>query len=94
MSLAPAPSSRLEVRVAGHVLRALEHHVLEQVREPGAARLLVRRTDVIPEVHRHQRQPVILGQDHVEAVRQRVSANRGIQTPGKDSFFKWEMQWK
>ena len=46
--------------------------MLEQVREAGAAGLFVRRTDVIPEVDRHHRQPVILGQDHVEAVRQRV----------------------
>ena len=70
MSLPPAPSSSLEMRVAGHVLRALEHHVLEEVREAGAARLLVGRADVIPEVHRDQRQPVILGQDDLEPVRQ------------------------
>ena len=32
-----------------HVLRSLEHHVLEQMRETGAARLFVLRADVIPD---------------------------------------------
>ena len=40
--------------------------------KPGAARLLVGRADVVPEVDGDERQPMILGQDHVEAVRQRV----------------------
>ena len=39
------------VRFGLDVPRALEHHVLEEVREPGAARLLVLRADVIPELH-------------------------------------------
>ena len=78
-SLAPAPSTQLEVRVAGHVLRALEHHVLEQVREAGAPRLLVRRADVVPEVHRDERQAVVLRQDHLEAVRQRVLLERDVR---------------
>ena len=46
----------LEVRVARHVLRALEHHVLEQMREAGAPGFLVGRADVIPEVHGDERQ--------------------------------------
>ena len=50
MSLAPARLEHLEVRVARRVLRALEHHVLEQVREAGAAGRLVRGADVVPEV--------------------------------------------
>ncbi len=40
----------LEVHLVGHVRRALEHHVLEQVREAGLARHLVARADVIPDV--------------------------------------------
>ena len=60
---------QLEVRVARHVLRALEHHVLEQVREARAARRLVGRTDVIPEIDRDERQPMIRREDHLEAVR-------------------------
>jgi hypothetical protein len=59
------------VKVAGHVLRALKHHVLEEMRETCPAGLLVRRPDVIPEVHGHERKPVIFAQDHVQAVRQR-----------------------
>ena len=43
-------SSSLKCASRGDVLRALEHHVLEQVREPGAARLLVGRADVVPEL--------------------------------------------
>ena len=40
----------IEVCSSGlHVLRALEHHVLEQVREAGAPRPLVLRAHVIPE---------------------------------------------
>ena len=53
------------------VLRALEHHVLEQVREAGAARLLVLRPDVIPDLGVHDRRRVILEQDHLQPVRQR-----------------------
>ncbi len=40
----------LDVIIAGNVLGALEHHVLEQVRESCAAREFVRRADVIPDV--------------------------------------------
>ncbi len=61
-----------EVRVARDVLRALKHHVLEQVGEAGSPRIFVRGTDVVPQVDRDERQPVIFGQDHFEAVRQRV----------------------
>ena len=61
----------LEVQIAGDVLRALEHHVLEEMREARASSHLIRGTDVIPEVHGHERQPVILGQDHVQPVAQR-----------------------
>ena len=61
-----------EVLVRLHVLRSLEHHVLEQVRESRPPRTLVRRPDVVPQVHRHQRQPVIFAQDHLQPVRQLV----------------------
>ena len=58
------------VRVARHVLAALEHHVLEQVREAGASGLLVLRADVIPELQMDDRRRVILVEDHRQAVRQ------------------------
>ena len=57
------------VRLGLHVLRALEHHVFEQVREPGATRLLVPRADVIPDRDVHDRRRVILREDHPQPVR-------------------------
>ena len=59
------------VRFGLDVLRALEHQVLEEVREAGAARLLVLRADVIPELQVHDRRRVILRQHHRQAVGQR-----------------------
>ena len=59
------------VRFGLDVLRALEHHVLEEMREAGAARLLVLRADVIPELQVHDRRRVIFGEDHRQPVRQR-----------------------
>jgi MFS family permease len=50
------------------VLRPFEHQVLEQVREAGAARTLVLRSDVIPDVDRDDRQRMILVDQDVEAV--------------------------
>jgi hypothetical protein len=70
------------VLIARHVLRALKHHVLEEVREPGAPLRFVRRTDVVPEVHRHNRQPIVPSQDDVEAVRQRVLLERQAGNAG------------
>jgi hypothetical protein len=62
---------RLEIP-AVVVLRALEHQVLEQVREAGLPGPLVLRADVIPQVHRHDRTGVVLVQQDLEPVRQRV----------------------
>ena len=62
---------RLE-KVAVVVLRPLEHDVLEQVREAGPTWLLVLRSDVVPQVHRHHGQRVVSVQYHVQAVRQRI----------------------
>ena len=54
----------------GDVARALEHHVLEEVREPGLARLLVLGSDVVPDVDRNDRSEVVLGDDQAQAVGQ------------------------
>ena len=63
---------RLEVpRVV--MLGALEHQVLEQVREAGAARVLVLRADVVPDVDRHDRTRVVLVHEHRQAVREDAS---------------------
>ena len=53
------------------VLRALEHHVLEQVREAGAAGTLVLGPDVVPHFGVHDRRGVILEEHHLQPVRQR-----------------------
>ncbi len=55
------------------ILGALEHHVLEEVSEASQPRPLVGRPHVIPDVDRNQGQPVILVEDHLQAVRQPVS---------------------
>ena len=60
------------------VLGALEHQVLEEVREAGAARALVLRADVIPDVHRHDRHVMVLVHDDVEAVGERALGERKI----------------
>ena len=53
------------------VRRPLEHQVLEQVREPGAAGPLVLGPDVVPQVDRDEGAAVILVHDHVEPVVER-----------------------
>ena len=53
------------------VLRSLEHHVLEQVREAGTSRAFVLRSDVIPDLQVHDRRRVIFEEHHVHAVGQR-----------------------
>ena len=45
------------------VFRTLEHQVLEQMRETGLARRLVRRADVIPDADRDDRRLVIFADD-------------------------------
>jgi hypothetical protein len=54
------------------VLGAFEHHVLEEVGEAGAPGALVQRADVVPQVDRDQRQPMIFPEDDLKSVRQRV----------------------
>ena len=58
------------VLLGPNVLRALEHHVLEEVRKAGAALLLVLRADVVPHPEVHDRRGMILGEDHRQPVRE------------------------
>jgi hypothetical protein len=51
------------VRLLADVLGAFEHHVFEQVSKARAARPLIQRTDVVPEIDSHERQPVIFVRD-------------------------------
>ena len=55
---------------------ALEEHVLEQVSEPGSLESLVCRADVIPQIDRDDRRRVILGEHHMQAVREAVALDR------------------
>ena len=54
------------------VRRAFEHQMLEEMGETGVSGLLVLRADVIPDVDGDDRTVVILVEEHVEAVRERV----------------------
>jgi hypothetical protein len=56
------------VRIVADVLRALKHHVLEEVREAGESGAFVGRTDVIPEIGGDERQALVFDQNHFEAV--------------------------
>ena len=60
------------------VLGSLEHQVLEQMREARVPGRLVLRSDVIPDVDRDDRTAVVLVQQHVEAVRERVLGERNV----------------
>ena len=62
------------------VLGALEHQMLEEVREAGVPRPFVFGSDVIPDVDRDDRTPVRFVQQHVEAVGERVLAERNIHS--------------
>lgn len=62
----------LEVPVAVHLLRALEHQVLEEVSQARTALDLVARADVVPEADRRDRGQMILGEHHAQAVGQPV----------------------
>ena len=68
---------RLEVATVV-VLRALEHQMLEQMREPGAAWLFVLRSHVIPQVDGDDGARVIFVQEHIEAVVERVLREREV----------------
>src|SRR5438309_1646528 len=58
--------------VIADMQRAGKQHVLEKMCEAGAAGALVLRSDVIPEIDGHQRRGVILVEDDLKAIVQRV----------------------
>ena len=68
-----------EEAVFGNVLRLLKHHVLEEVRKSGSSLLFVDGSDVIPDIHRDLRQPVILDKKHIEPVGERVFLDRNLR---------------
>ena len=56
--------------------RALEHQVLEQVREAGLAGDLVLGADAVPDVHGDDGREMVLGDDQAQAVGQALVAER------------------
>ena len=61
------------------VLRALEHHVLEEVREPGPVLRLVAEADVVVHGHDRRRRRRVARQHDLEAVRQLVVLDRDLE---------------
>jgi ATP-binding protein involved in chromosome partitioning len=72
---------RLEVAVVV-VLRAFEHQMFEEMRETSSSGLLVFRADVIPDIHGDDRTGVILVQEHIEAVLERLFDERDVHGTG------------
>ena len=72
VALAPHSGDEREMRVRGHVPGALEHHVLEQMGEPGAAGPFVLRPDVVDQLQVDDRRGMVLGEDHGQTVVQRM----------------------
>src|SRR6185295_3897518 len=64
------------------VLRSLEHHVLDQVREAGSTGLLILRAHVIPDFGMHDRRRVILEQDHLHTIAERRHCVIETRRPG------------
>ena len=56
----------------GKVLRGLEHHVFEQVGEPGAAAGVVLGSDAVPDLDRHIRRGAVEAPIDLQAVGQRA----------------------
>ena len=77
---------RMEV-AAVVMLRALEHQVLEEVREAGTAGHLVLGADVVPDVDGDDRQRVIFVDEDVEAVGECVLVYEMsmVSRPGHDA---------
>ena len=73
--------------------RAFEHQMLEQVGEPRAARLFVLRPHVVPQVDRNDRTAVILVNDHVEPIVERLFYERHIHVNQLDRSAATAVPW-
>src|SRR5712691_28856 len=62
--------------------RALEHHVLEEVRDAGRSAPLVARADPVPDLKRDDRAPVVLQEDHPQPVVECLGDD-GVRGPGR-----------
>ena len=75
---APDLLEDLEVLVLARVLRALEHHVLEEVREAALAGHLVAAADVVPQIDGHEGHGLVLVEDDLQSVGQGVFLERDL----------------
>ena len=89
---APACSAKAEVLADG-VLRALEHEVLEEVREASSPAALVFRSNVEPLVDVHDWQLAIDVQDHLKAIRQRVLLELDLRKRPRRSWTRGGRRW-
>ena len=64
------------------MLGTFEHQMFEQVRKTRTARMLILRSDVIPEIDGHHREPAILMDDHPQAVTENVLRERYVHEIG------------
>jgi hypothetical protein len=71
-------AEHLEVDVLAGVHGALEHHVLEEMREAGLARRLVSAADVVPDRDRDERHAAIGVEDDLDSVVEDVSLVRKL----------------
>ena len=71
-----------EVLSLAHVGRALEHHVLEEVREPRAPLDLVSRANVVVDGHRDSRDGVVWVHHHTQAVVECRAAHLQVREGG------------
>ena len=62
-----------------HLRRALEHHVLEQVREAGPALRLHAEADVVDDFHQGHRRGVVFADHHLQPVGQREVVHRDFE---------------
>ena len=60
------------------VFRALEHHVLEEMREAAAAARLEAEADLIIDADRDDRRGMVRGDDHAEAIGERGVFDRDV----------------
>src|SRR5206468_6726275 len=60
--------NQLEMLIRSHVCRALKKHMLEQVSESRSPCLLIRRSNMVPEIHSDDRRSMIFRQGYEQPV--------------------------
>jgi hypothetical protein len=76
---AAVPLDQVVERARPELLPAVEHHVLEEMRDAGLAARLVARAGAVEDVRRDDGRGVILVHEDAEAVRQRLVGDRQLE---------------